>query len=98
MTRSITRPLGQAVNVAQQVASGDLTARIEVADRSESGMLMNALRSMNDELAKVVGQVREGTDCIATASGQIATGNRDLSSAPSSRPVRWSRPPRRCSS
>jgi methyl-accepting chemotaxis protein len=80
MTRSITLPLGQAVTVAQQVASGDLTARIEVADRSESGMLMNALRSMNNELAKVVGQVRAGTDSIATASGQIATGNRDLSS------------------
>ncbi|MGJ7526569.1 methyl-accepting chemotaxis protein [Variovorax sp. GB1P17] len=80
MTRSITRPLGQAVTVAQQVASGDLTARIEVADTSESGMLMRALRSMNDELAKVVGQVREGTDSIATASSQIASGNRDLSS------------------
>ncbi|MDP9601303.1 HAMP domain-containing protein [Variovorax gossypii] len=80
MTRSITRPLGQAVNVAQQVASGDLTARIEVADASESGMLMRALRSMNDELAKVVGQVRDGTDSIASASGQIASGNRDLSS------------------
>jgi methyl-accepting chemotaxis protein len=80
MTRSITLPLGQAVTVAQQVASGDLTARIEVADRSESGMLMNALRAMNDELAKVVGQVRAGTDSIAAASGQIATGNRDLSS------------------
>ncbi|WP_432725584.1 methyl-accepting chemotaxis protein [Variovorax sp. W6] len=80
MTRSITRPLGQAVTVAQQVASGDLTARIEVADASESGMLMRALRSMNDELAKVVGQVRDGTDSIASASGQIASGNRDLSS------------------
>ncbi|CAA2104506.1 methyl-accepting chemotaxis protein [Variovorax paradoxus] len=80
MTRSITRPLGQAVSVAQQVASGDLTARIEVTDTSEAGMLMGALRSMNDELAKVVGQVRAGTDSIATASGQIASGNRDLSS------------------
>ncbi|MFM9922831.1 methyl-accepting chemotaxis protein [Variovorax sp. H27-G14] len=80
MTRSITLPLGQAVTVAQQVASGDLTARIEVADKSESGLLMNALRAMNDELAKVVGQVRAGTDSIATASEQIAIGNRDLSS------------------
>jgi HAMP domain-containing protein len=79
MTRSITRPLGAAVNVAQQVASGDLTARIEVADTSESGMLMGALRAMNDELAKVVGQVRAGTDSIASASSQIAAGNLDLS-------------------
>ncbi|SFM73208.1 methyl-accepting chemotaxis protein [Variovorax sp. OV329] len=79
-SRSITLPLGQAVSVAQRVASGDLSARIEVADRSESGLLMNALREMNEGLAVVVGKVRAGTDSIASASSQIAAGNRNLSS------------------
>ena len=78
-TRSITRPLGQAVDVAQQVAAGDLCTRIEVRDRSESGLLMNALREMNTSLAHVVGKVRAGTDSIASASSQIAAGNRNLS-------------------
>jgi methyl-accepting chemotaxis protein len=78
--RSITRPLAQAVEVARTVASGDLSARIEVESGDETGQLMDALRHMNASLARVVGEVREGTDTIATASGQIASGNQDLSS------------------
>ena len=35
---------------------------------------------MNDSLVNIVGQVRTGTDTIATASNQIASGNLDLSS------------------
>ncbi|KWT76425.1 MULTISPECIES: methyl-accepting chemotaxis protein [unclassified Variovorax] len=79
IARSITRPLGQAVKVAETVASGDLGTRIEVQSRDETGQLMHALKNMNESLARVVGQVRAGTDTIATASGQIAAGNHDLS-------------------
>ncbi|MDN8614135.1 methyl-accepting chemotaxis protein [Variovorax ginsengisoli] len=76
----ITRPLGRAVQVAQTVAGGDLTSRIEAGTRDETGQLLQALKEMNDSLVKIVGEVHEGTDTIATASGQIATGNQDLSS------------------
>ena len=79
-TRSITRPLAQAVKVAQTVASGDLTSAIEVNSTDETGRLLQALKDMNDSLVKIVGQVRTGTDTIATASSQIASGNLDLSS------------------
>jgi methyl-accepting chemotaxis protein len=80
ISRSITRPLGEAVKVAQTVAAGDLTSRIEVKSTDETGQLMQALKDMNDSLLKVVGEVRTGTDTIATASSQIAAGNLDLSS------------------
>ncbi|MBS1170743.1 MAG: methyl-accepting chemotaxis protein, partial [Burkholderiaceae bacterium] len=79
-TRSITRPLGEAVKVAETVASGDLTARIDVKSKDETGQLMQALKNMNDSLVNIVAQVRTGTDTIATASAQIAAGNQDLSS------------------
>ncbi|HTH44127.1 MAG TPA: methyl-accepting chemotaxis protein, partial [Oxalicibacterium sp.] len=79
-TRSITRPLGQAVELARKVADGDLTGRIEVHSRDETGQLLQALKDMNEGLVRIVAQVRIGTDTIATASGQIATGNLDLSS------------------
>jgi len=78
-SRSVTRPLAQAVQVAQAVAGGDLTTRIEATATDETGLLMKALQDMNDSLARVVGQVRVGTDTIATASSQIAGGNQDLS-------------------
>ena len=80
ITRSITHPMNQAVKVAQTVAAGDLTSRIEVEGKDETGRLLQALKDMNDSLVKIVGQVRVGTDAIATASSQIATGNLDLSS------------------
>ncbi|MCU4118007.1 methyl-accepting chemotaxis protein [Variovorax sp. N23] len=80
ITRSITRPIGEAMLVAEAVAAGDLSSRVEARSRDETGRLMTALKTMNENLAKVVGEVRQGTDTIATASSQIASGNQDLSS------------------
>jgi methyl-accepting chemotaxis protein len=80
ITRSITRPLHEAVRVAQTVAAGDLTSRITVTSRDETGQLLQALAEMNDSLQRIVGEVRTGTDTIATASSEIASGNQDLSS------------------
>jgi methyl-accepting chemotaxis protein len=80
ITGAITHPINEAVRVAQTVASGDLTSRIEVATTEETGQLLGALKEMNDSLIRIVGQVRSGTDTIATASAQIASGNLDLSS------------------
>ena len=83
ISRSITAPLRQAVDVAERVAGGDLTSRFDrsMLERGdETGQLMTALSHMNASLATIVGQVRDGTATIATASGEIASGNQDLSS------------------
>jgi len=77
---SITRPLRQAVGFADKISAGDLGQTIEVHSKDETGQLLQALKDMNGSLARVVGQVRSGTDTIATASSQIAAGNQDLSS------------------
>jgi methyl-accepting chemotaxis protein len=78
-TRSITRPLNRAVRIAQQVAKGDLTSTITSRSKDETGQLMEALDHMNRSLQQIVGDVRQGTEAIASASGQIASGNLDLS-------------------
>ncbi|MDZ4283045.1 MULTISPECIES: methyl-accepting chemotaxis protein [Comamonadaceae] len=80
ITRGITRPINEAVRVARTVAAGDLTSQIVATQTDETGQLMQALREMNDSLLKIVGQVRNGADSMATASSQIAAGNQDLSS------------------
>jgi methyl-accepting chemotaxis protein-1 (serine sensor receptor) len=80
LVRGIVRPLEEAVRIAGAVAGGDLTQSIDVRSNDETGRLMRALKDMNDGLVRIVGQVRGGTDTIATASGQIAAGNLDLSS------------------
>ncbi|MBA5636884.1 MCP four helix bundle domain-containing protein [Duganella sp. LX20W] len=79
VTRSITRPLNAAVRVARTVGEGDLTGEIKVMSTDETGQLLLALKAMNDKLVSIVGQVREGTDAIATGTSQIASGNLDLS-------------------
>ena len=79
ITKSIARPLGEAVAVTRQVADGDLTARINVTTRDETGQLLQALKDMNASLAETVSQVRAGTNMISTASAEISTGNADLS-------------------
>ena len=79
ITRSITRPINAAVKLAEKVAGGDLSSRIEVRSADETGRLLGALKAMNASLLDVVGQVRSGTDNIATASNQIVAGNLDLS-------------------
>jgi len=80
LTRSITRPLSDAVRVARTVAANDLTSTIVVRSRDEIGQLMMALESMNANLAATVARIRTGVDSIASASGEIAAGNTDLSS------------------
>ena len=80
LVRAITGPLDEAVRIASAVAAGDLTQHIAVNGNDETGKLMQALKKMNDSLKDIVSRVRVGTDTIVTASGQIASGNMDLSS------------------
>jgi methyl-accepting chemotaxis protein len=79
IARSTTSAIAKAVKVAQTVAAGDLTSRIDVRGRDETAELLQALKTMNEGLAQVVSEVRQGSDHIATGSSQIATGNADLS-------------------
>ena len=79
LSKIISRPLSEAVSVAERVADGDLTATIDCARKDETGQLLRALKSMNDNLTKIVSEVRNGTDTINTASSEISSGNLDLS-------------------
>jgi methyl-accepting chemotaxis protein len=58
---------------------GDLNSRITVRTTDETGQLLEALQTMNHSLSGIVTEVRNGSDAIATATSQIATGNLDLS-------------------
>ncbi|MBC7860215.1 MAG: HAMP domain-containing protein, partial [Burkholderiaceae bacterium] len=69
-----------AIRMAEAVAAGDLSQTLHVDSQDEMGQLTAALKAMNTSLVKIVGDVRGGTDTIATAAGQIAAGNLDLSS------------------
>ena len=78
-TRTITAPLRFAANIANTIASGDLSARIESQSKDEAGQLVNALKTMQDNLVNTVNHIKYGTETISVASREIASGNADLS-------------------
>ncbi|HJW04302.1 MAG TPA: methyl-accepting chemotaxis protein [Azospira sp.] len=83
VTRSITGPLEEAVQIARTLAQGDLTARIEVTRGDEAGQLMQALQEMVAKLADVIGQVRTTADSLGSASEEVSATAQSLSQATS---------------
>jgi methyl-accepting chemotaxis protein len=79
LKREILQPLAQAVQVADQVAHGDLGSTFEVGRQDEIGHLLRSLKEMQTRLASVIVNVRQGSESVATASAEIASGNNDLS-------------------
>jgi methyl-accepting chemotaxis protein len=79
LSRQITAPLAVAVGLADQVARGNLNNTIEITGRDEVADLMQSLKDMQSNLAKLVSDVRQGSEGVATASAEIAQGNNDLS-------------------
>ncbi|QOL49088.1 methyl-accepting chemotaxis protein [Massilia litorea] len=83
ITRGLLRQLGgeplYAATIAEQIAQGALNVPIAVRE-GDTGSLLFALRTMRDNLASLVGQVRVATDSIAQASAEVAGGSADLSS------------------
>ena len=79
ITRSVRRPIEQAVGVAERIAAGDLTCQVETGADDETGRLLRAVATMQERLRAVVAQIRESVDSIRGASADVASGNIDLS-------------------
>jgi methyl-accepting chemotaxis protein len=79
LIRNIRNPLREVMAFAEQIAGGDLTARISNDRKDEFGAMITALTGMRDRLVNVVADVKRGTENITVAAKEIATGNNDLS-------------------
>ena len=79
LVRSVTQPLQRAVDLADAIAGGDLTAEAHDERQDELGHLLHSLSAMAARLRTVVGEVRSGVESVSSASTQIASGNQDLS-------------------
>ncbi|RST45418.1 methyl-accepting chemotaxis protein [Variovorax sp. DXTD-1] len=80
LSRSIMQPLGEAIFIAETVASGDLSKEFETERGGDFGRLLRGMGEMEDTLTDVVTRIKASTDSIVVASGQITAGNHDLSS------------------
>ncbi|CUB00960.1 methyl-accepting chemotaxis protein, partial [Thiomonas bhubaneswarensis] len=83
ITRSITRPLSEAVHVAQRVAEGDLSVRVVAASKDETGQLLTAMGQMVAQLTSVIGSVRSSAEQLLSASTQVSATSQSLSQSSS---------------
>lgn len=79
ITRAVTKPLGEAVRVANALAGGDLNSRIEVTSRDETGQLMSAMKEMSEKLSQIIGEARSGAIALSSAAAQVSSTSQSLS-------------------
>ncbi|MCV2365797.1 methyl-accepting chemotaxis protein [Paucibacter sp. DJ1R-11] len=79
LVRQLSRPMSQALTVAQSLAQGDLGNRIQLEGNLETQQLLQALAEMQSSFAGIVREVKRNADEVASASTEIAHGNQDLS-------------------
>jgi methyl-accepting chemotaxis protein len=77
--KKIVNELVRAARLAKAVAEGGLDQDASSTLQDEVGDVLRALAAMQASLAKVVRQVRQNSESVATASAEIAQGNQDLS-------------------
>jgi methyl-accepting chemotaxis protein len=79
ITRSVTVPLGEIVAAAEQVARGDLRARVEHTRKDELGRLQAAIAEMLKSLTRVIGEIRGGAGALSSAAAQVSSTSQSLS-------------------
>ena len=79
LARLLSAPLVMAVDMADRLADGDLTASVRPVGNEETQHLMVALDRMQTHIAGIVRLVQQGAQSVSSASAEIAQGNNDLS-------------------
>ncbi|GAB7024441.1 hypothetical protein JCM12178A_30000 [Salidesulfovibrio brasiliensis] len=79
IARNITTPLVRSVEFAREIAKGNLTARLDIDQRDEVGLLAHTLSEMGQNLKRVVGEVRSVTDSVASGADELSSTSMTLS-------------------
>ncbi|QLF95046.1 methyl-accepting chemotaxis protein [Pseudomonas sp. ABC1] len=79
LTRSITRPLADAVQVAERIADGDLTREIAVQGQDEPARLLHAMQTMQNSLRDALHHIVDSTSQLASASEELHAVTEDSS-------------------
>jgi methyl-accepting chemotaxis protein len=83
ITRSITRPINEALNAATRLSEGDLTVKLQSSSKDEVGQLMAAMQNMISKLTQIIGEVRTAADNLTNAAGQVSATAQSLSQSSS---------------
>lgn len=79
ISKSITRPVAEAVNVSRQLAGGNLTVDIAVDSKCETGQLLEAMKNMVGKLKGIMSDLKSTADSVASASNQLSASSEQMS-------------------
>jgi methyl-accepting chemotaxis protein len=80
LARRLAAPMSHAVNIADQLAQGNLAVPVVPIGNAETIQLLTAMARMQSSFAGIVTNVKINAQSVAQASAEIAQGNQDLSS------------------
>jgi methyl-accepting chemotaxis protein len=81
ISKLMTNPMSIAVNIAKQVASGDLTAIVEVTSDDETGQLLAAIKEMTDSLNSLVRRIKQSSIQLVSTTTEITAASRQQEAA-----------------
>lgn len=79
ITRSITRPMATAVDITKRLSEGDMTVKIEVSRKDETGQLLLSMKNMVANLTGIISEVRAAANNLGSASNQVSITSQTLS-------------------
>jgi methyl-accepting chemotaxis protein len=79
VVRSISGALSEGVDVANRLATGDLTASVTIRSTDEIGTLMTAMDNMVKSLRLLIGKIKYAADNMASGSEQLSTSAEEIS-------------------
>lgn len=83
LANSLSRPMHQAVDVAQNLGDGNLDIQIHTEGKDETAQMLTALRHMLEKLVEIIQQTRNSINSLASTSEQISASAQSLSQAAS---------------
>ena len=79
VVRSISGALSEGVDVANRLATGDLTASVTIRSTDEIGTLMTAMDNMVKSLRLLIGKIKYAADNMASGSEQLSASAEEIS-------------------
>ncbi|MBM9536087.1 methyl-accepting chemotaxis protein [Desulfobulbus alkaliphilus] len=79
--RSITGPVGKASVLAETMAKGDFTAKLDINQKDEIGLMATSLNTMVTQLSTMIRDIISGVDRLAASSNDMAAVSKQLSTA-----------------
>ena len=79
VSKTLTKPLKDAVAVANAISEGDLTVHVTVDSQDELGQLMSAIQAMDEKLKLVLTETKSAADNLASASQDLSASSEEMS-------------------